>query len=329
MRATPWLTAVDRHIGLTQDTAQTERSRALLILFVMPLFFSTNIVFGRAAIDAVEPFTLAFLRWGFTTLILLPFVAITLKRDWPQIRKLGLRLLVMGFLGMWVCGALVYLALKYTSATNGTLIYTSSPVLIILIEWAFRGRAIGVREALGVTIAFVGVVVIVAKGSFARLLDLEFNPGDLIFVGTAISWAIYSVGLRTPALSGFQTFPLFALLAGAGALLLAPFALVETIWLQSFPHTVSAWTNITGIVLISSLLAFSAFQYGVKIVGSSLAGVFLYLLPVYGVTLAILFLGEDLAAYHGWGILLVLGGVVMATVPATVFKGKRPGRGAF
>lgn len=303
----------------TPNNASSERGRALAILFVMPLFFSSNIIFGRAAVAEVEPFTLAFLRWSFTALILAPFALPLLRGRWGEIRALSPLLAVMGFLGMWVCGALVYLALKYTSATNGTLIYTSSPVLIILIEWLFKGRHVGWREGLGVAIAFVGVVAIVVRGSLQNLLALQFNIGDMIFVATALSWAIYSVGLKSARLQVFGTLPLFMAIAASGAILLAPFAATEILWTGSFPTTGTAWFNIVGIVLLASLLAFSAFQYGVGVLGASLAGVFLYLLPVYGVSLAIIFLGEELFAFHLWGIALVLGGVVLATLPASLF----------
>ena len=283
---------------------------------IMPLFFSSNIIFGRAAVEYVEPFTLAFLRWFLTALILLPFVRTEIQNNRQSIVQLKWPLMVMGLLGMWICGALVYLALKYTTATNGTLIYTSSPVLIILIELLFKGRKVGWREGLGITLAFIGVVTIVAKGLFANLLNLQFNAGDIILVVTALSWAIYSVGLKSDRYKSFSTLGLFFLIAASGAVLLLPFAVVEMLYFKDFPTSSAAWGNIAGIVVISSLLAFSTFQFGVKTLGPSLAGIFLYLLPIYGVSLAILFLGEELANYHFWGVLLVLGGVVMATIPA-------------
>ena len=171
------------------------------------------------------------------------------------------------------------------------------------------------REALGIGLAFAGVVAIVVRGSLETLFSLSFNLGDLIFVVTAISWAIYSFVLRSERFQALPTFPLFALIAASGALILAPFALIEALAASKFPADAMIWANITGIVFLSSLIAFSFFNYGVRIVGSSTAGVFLYLLPVYGVTLAILLLGEELYAFHVWGIVLVLSGVVLATYP--------------
>jgi drug/metabolite transporter (DMT)-like permease len=43
------------------------------------------------------------------------------------------------------------------------------------------------------------------------------------------------------------------------------------------------------------------------------AGLFVHLMPVYGVILAWLFLGEGLAAFHVVGIALILGGIVLTS----------------
>ena len=285
----------------------------MALLWVMPLCFSSNIIFGRAAVSEVEPFTLALLRWSLASLLILPFVWRDLAQLRNQLRSLALPLLVMGFFGMWVCGALVYLALKYTTATNGTLIYTSSPVMIIVLDWLLKGRPIRLAEAMGTLIALSGVVLIVVQASWTVLTSLQFNAGDLLFVAAALSWALYSVGIKRDSFDAIPTFSLFFAIAAAGSLLLLPFALVEIWFVAPLPVTSTAWANIIGIVVFASLLAFSLNQIGIRTVGAATTGVFLYLLPIYGVGLAILFLGEELAAYHLAGMALVLGGVVLAT----------------
>lgn len=294
--------------------------KTYVILAFMPLFFSTNIVFGRVAVTSVEPWTLAFIRWFSCTLILMPFVAPSIVQHFEILRKQWKRLALLGFLGMWICGALVYLALKYTSATNGTLIYTSSPVLIIFLEWIFRGRKVGLREFLGITIAMLGVLIIIFRGSLDSLVALDFNTGDLLFVLSAISWSIYSVILKSAGLDELPTITLFAVIAFMGAVTLAPFTIVEIVVQDAFPTNWSSWVNIAGIVLFASLIAFSAFQHGVKVAGAPIAGIFMYLLPVYGVGMAVIFLGEELEFYHLTGILTVSGGVMIATLPTSLLS---------
>lgn len=295
---------------------------AVLVMLVTPLFFSTNLIFGRGVVDEVAPFTLAFLRWAAVAVALSPFL---FRERGVAADVLGANralVVLLGFLGMWICGALVYLALDLTTATNGTLIYTTSPVIILLIEAIFRGRRIGRREAIGSAVAFLGVAVIVLRGDIEALLTLDVNAGDLLFVGSAIAWAVYSILYRSPRLASLSNLALFSAVAAAGALTLLPFALAEYMFGQPMPATASAWGSIAGIVVFASLLAFSGFQYGVRQLGPAAAGVFMYLLPPYGVFLAVAFLGETFHPFHAAGIALVMGGIVLATAPRGLFRQK-------
>lgn len=301
-------------------------------LIISPLFFSTNVVFGRAAND-ISPFLLAFIRWSATAGILL----LVCRQQLPQMVKIARQqwrlLLALGFLGMFICGGVVYLALHSTTATNGTLIYTIPPVVIVLIERIWRGRELKWRESTGILLAITGVVVIVARGSLAVLAGLAFNPGDLLFVLAAASWALYSVILKSRVFSDLGTLPLFALTASAGAVVLMPFAAWETATNfanggNGLPQTLHHWTLISGIIFLASLIAFSTFQHGVRILGASIAGIFLYLLPPFGITFAWVFLGETIQPFHLAGISLILSGVILATFPAGLLTNRAPKTGA-
>ena len=291
-------------------------------MLIAPACFSSNLIFGRDVIEDVAPFTLAFLRWLLVALCLLPFVLAERTKIASVLAARGWLVLGLGFLGMWICGGMVYYALARTSATNGTLIYTTSPVMILLIEGLVRGRAIGLREAAGAAVAFCGIVVIVLRGDAGALLALRFNAGDLLFVAAALSWSVYSVALRSPAFAGVSNLSLLAVLAAAGAALLLPVAAWEFATGEPMPQTFAAWRGIAGIVLFASLLAFLGFQFGIRRLGATTASVFMYLMPPYGVLLAVVFLGERLEAFHLAGIALVMGGVILATFPAGWLRGR-------
>jgi drug/metabolite transporter (DMT)-like permease len=302
------------------QSTPNERTRAYLVLCVMPLFFSSNLIIGRGAITTVEPFTLAFLRWTLAALLLLPFAWSGLRSHGGQLASQWRMLVVQGFLGMWICGAIVYLGLKFTTATNGTLIYTSSPVLILLLEQIFRGRTISAREAIGIVLALSGVLTIVVKGSLDVLLGLSFNIGDLLFAGAALSWALYSVLLKNEKNVQIPSNAVFAATAAMGAVTLAPFMLAEVAYTGHFPTELNAWFSIIGIVVSASILAFSTFQYGIKVLGPSVTGLFMYLLPPYGVFMAIMFLGESFQPFHAAGSALVMTGLILATAPSRYLK---------
>lgn len=288
---------------------------AYVVLVLTPLFFSSNLVFGRATVSEVAPFTLAFLRWGLCAVILLPFVVGARSEALTLVKQVPLLIVALGLFGMGISGAGPYYALQFTTATNATLIYTTSPIMIILLERLFLGRPIRWREAAGVFMAFVGVAVILFEGRLENLLAVSVNPGDALVLLAALSWAAYSILFRDSRLSVLPIMALFGLVCLAGAIILAPFALAEFWSGARMPVTTAAWQGIAGIVVFSSLLAFSGFQHGLRTFGPSVTGISLYLLPVYGVFLAVLLLGERLEAHHLAGIVLVLLGVVLATYP--------------
>lgn len=298
----------------------SQRRNAILLLCLMPLFFSSNIVFGRATVPTVEPWTLAFLRWGLAFLILLPFYGHSIAGHRTVFLKHWKLLTFLGFLGMWICGAIVYLALRHTTATNGTLIYTTSPIMILLLEWYFRGRKISVREVFGVGFAVVGVFVIVSQGSLEVLSRFRFNIGDLLFLISAFSFAVYSVLLKRSEFDEIPTVTLFSVVCLAGALTLAPFSIAEILVTEQFPDNRMQWINIAGIVIVSSVFAFLSYQYGVKIVGPAITGLFMYLMPAFGVGMAVVFLGERLEPFHIVGSVLIILGLVLATLPANLIK---------
>ncbi|WP_436641531.1 DMT family transporter [Microbaculum sp. FT89] len=291
----------------------SEQTRAYVILAFMPLFFSSNLVLGRAALDFVEPWTQAFWRWGLASVILLPFAWAGIRRNADALLAQWRLIALLGFLGMVVCGGFVYLALRHTTATNATLIYTTSPVFVLVLEVLFRGQRVSLRQIAGIVLAFVGVVVIVMHGELKRLLGLSLNPGDLGIAFAAFAWAIYSVLLRRPSLQGFPTTVLFDVIALSGAVLLIPFMAWETVAVAPVPLEAAAWISLIGLAIFSSVLPFLSYQYGVKVVGPSITSAFLYLLPVYGVLMAVTFLGEEFHTYHAVGFVLVTAGVILAT----------------
>ena len=286
---------------------------ALLVL--MPLFFASNLIIGRASTELVEPWTLAFWRWALAALILLPFAWSGIAGNWSQFRAVTREIIVLGLLGMLICGGFVYVSLHATTATNATLLYTASTLFIVLFDaFYFRNPLTPVRIA-GLVIGFLGIATIVLHGEPERLITLNLNWGDLGIAFCALSWAVYSVMLKAESLRRLPTLPLFSLIAIAGALTLFPPMLYEAVVLGAVPSGGRAWLSILALAIVPSVLAYGIYQIGIKAVGPSVTGVFLYLIPVYGVVLAALLLGESFHPYHAAGLLLVVAGVVLATDP--------------
>lgn len=291
---------------------QRERRIALLLLFIAPIFFTGNMLMARATHELIPPIGLAFWRWTVTLALLLPFTAGVLWRERAALRREWLDILLLGALGMGVCGAFVYIGADTTTATNIGLIYAASPILIVLIaRFAYEER-LSTRQMLGVPLCLGGVLVIICRGDLDVLLNLRFTPGDLWIVASTVSWSVYSVLLRhRPTTLPPQTR--LAAVSFGGLVVLLPFWIGETLGGQPMPLT---WVTVAAVLflaLVASLAAYQSYARIQRTLGAGPTSLLMYLAPVYNGVLAWLLLDEQLALYHLAGAALVLPGIYLAT----------------
>ena len=283
------------------------------LLLLAPLLMASNPVLGRVAVETVPPVALAFWRWTLSFAILLPWTWRSLRRHRPYLRAHLWTLLLLGALGMGISGAVVYIGLQHTTATNASIIYAFSPVLILIIAAAWDRTAITPRQALGVLIAIAGVVTIISRGQWQAIAAIQFNIGDLCILAGAVSWAVYSVVIRHVS-GAMPTFTLFAAIILAGMIVLLPFYLLETVLGAPAAFDRRTVVSVAAVALIASVFAFSAFQKGIAVLGPARAGAFMYLMPAYGAGLAVLFLGETFHLFHAAGLAFILLGVTLASL---------------
>ena len=98
---------------------------------------ASNLVVARGGVEFVPPISLAFWRWTVVFLILLPFTYVTLKNNFHIIKKEYKKLFFLGLMGCGVCSIFPYKAGETTTIVNMGIIYTSSPIFIILISCLF------------------------------------------------------------------------------------------------------------------------------------------------------------------------------------------------
>ena len=109
----------------------------ILLLFIQPIFMASNLIVARGGVEYVPPISLAFWRWAVVFLILLPFTFLSLKKNFKIIKNEYKKLFFLGAMGCGVCGAFPFLAGETTTVANMGIIYTSSPIFIILISGIF------------------------------------------------------------------------------------------------------------------------------------------------------------------------------------------------
>lgn len=288
------------------------RAAALGLLALANLFWAGNWVIGRLLRGAFDPATLNFLRWTVAALALAPFALPAALKARGAIRRHAGVLLLLAFTGVALFQFLVYLGLRSTSTINAVLLNSSMPVFMLMVSWLLERERGTPRQVLGMLISLAGILVILSQGELARLLSLEVHAGDAWILLAMPVWGLYSVLLkRRPAALGGVAF-LFVI-SVAGALMLAPFALLEA--LRTPPHWPGAApaAGVAYVGLFASVAAFICWNRGVAAVGANTAGFTLHLLPAFGTVLAMAFAGESFHPYHAAGIATILAGVIVAT----------------
>ena len=158
------------NVELTALSPAARLRLAQLLIVITPAIWSTNYIVARAAPGVIEPHLLAFLRWLIAFLLMLPLAWSELRSQWPDWRKEWKDLLLLGALGMWICGAFVYIGGETTEAINIGLIYAIAPVLIAVISARLFADRLRGWQIVGLIMAVTGVVFIISRGSLQKLL---------------------------------------------------------------------------------------------------------------------------------------------------------------
>jgi len=272
---------------------------------------ASNLVVARGGVEYVPPISLAFWRWTLVFLILLFFTYPSLKKNYKVIKKEYKKLFFLGAMGCGVCGAFPFLAGQTTTVTNMGIIYTSSPIFIILISSIFFNEKINLTKIIGLIACLVGVFAIIIKGNFLLLINLNFTIGDLWMLAAAIGWALYSIYLFywKTKLEIFQRFTLIALF---GALSLLPFYIGEEIFYERTMFNIEFFIWVIFAAISPGIIAFTLYTVAQKKLGASLTGFTLYVFTIYGAIYGYFLFDERLENYHLIGTILVFIGVYLA-----------------
>ena len=272
---------------------------------------ATNIIVARGGVEYVPPISLAFWRWLTVFLILLPFFYSEILSNKKFINKEFWKLFFLGSMGCGVCGAFPFIAGMSTTMANMGIIYTSSPVFIIILSVMFFKDKINFSRILGLVLCLIGVLAIISKGNLDLLINFKFTSGDLWMIGAAMGWAIYSIYLINWK-SKFSLMARFTLIAMFGALSLFPFYILEEVFYfnTSFNNNFIFWVLFAAIS--PGIIAFTLYTKVQKYLGASLTGFTLYIFSIYSAIYGIILFDEALLNFHYFGAAFVFAGVYLA-----------------
>lgn len=293
------------------EKASQRRRLALFFLLLTPALWATNYIVGRRAAGVVEPHLLAAMRWTVAFAVMLPLALPSLLRLWPQWRREWPDFFVLGAIGVWICGAFVYIGAQTTSALNIGLIYALSPVLLALLSPRLFNEPLGRVQGLGVWLAIAGTMFILSRGSMHTVLTLDFTVGDLWILTAVLGWTTYSVLLRKRR-TVLEPFARLAATTAAGLIVIAPFTLAEAL-IKGLPDpSIQVAGMVLALALLPGIGAYFCYAYMLRELGPARAGLAICLGPLYGALMGWAFLGEVPDWFHAVGAALILPGIYLA-----------------
>ena len=285
------------------------------LLTTVMLLWGSNVIIGRYIAGDWSPFALSVWRWGLALVLVLPFTLMPAWRHRAVIRHHWRLLLILGVLGVGLFNTMLYVALNYTTAINVALINSTTPIAILLLSRLLIGARMSPRVVAGVVLGLIGAALIITRGDPLSVLSLGFNIGDVIQSVAVVCWALYSVLLqRHPMRLPPLTLQLALIAVGLPVVILI-FLVMPTIG-TAMPRHGWDWTLIVYLAVAVSLGSTLLWYLSVKSVGARVAGFFNYLTPPIVAVLSMVFLDEHLRPFHAVGFVLILGGILLATLSA-------------
>lgn len=289
-----------------------DRVSPYLLLVLAASFWGGNFNIARAFNLEIPPMGLSFWRWAVAGLILLPFVWRPMRQQWPACKQHFPLVFALGILGVAGFNTLVYLGLQTTTATNGVLMQSVNPIFIIILSSLLLGEFASKRQWLGIFISLLGVLAILIQGQLANLLKLDFHAGDLIILLAVLDWSLYTVLLRKLP-NELKGLPILGYTIAIGVLGILPLYLYEAFMTsRSMPVNWISISSVLYVAIFPSVLSYLFWNHGTQRIGANRAGQFAHVVPISGIIIAVLLLGEQLHLYHLLGISLVALGIVLA-----------------
>ncbi|SDR04285.1 DMT family transporter [Virgibacillus salinus] len=281
-------------------------------LLLVPLFWGGAFVAAEHIITEIPPVTAAAFRFGSAGILLLVFVLARKKLDFTAIKKQWLSILLMAITGIFGYNFFFFTALDITSAINGSLIVATTPVLLTFGAVLFLGEVWNKQLGFGLILSLLGVVVVISKGSIETLLNLEFNSGDLLFIGGLICWVSHGL-LGKVAMRDVSPVVTTTLTTLIGSIFLAIFSIPEKGWDNIFSMSTQGWGEMLFMIICSSVVGFLLWNHGIKQIGASKASIYMNLVPINTALLAVWLYASQITWPQIIGMIMVITGVYFVT----------------
>jgi drug/metabolite transporter (DMT)-like permease len=290
------------------------RKKAIISLILATLIWASTYSVVKIGLENISPFTLALIRGILATTILLIFCIIKglLKEIFNFIKIHFWVALLLGLLGMFLIQSFQNFGLKYSSSIMGGILINVSPIFILFLSVAFLKESANRNKILGIILGFAGIIIMTLMGGdFSNFSVQNTFSGNMMLLGVALSWAIYSI-ITKKFLNDFQPLTITFISYLVGTIFFIPITLMSSDISELYTYSVTSWIIILYLGIFGSAAAYFLWNYGVKYIEVSRASIFQYLSPSIAILIGFLFLNEKIDFFDILGIIFIFSGIYIA-----------------
>lgn len=289
----------------------TTKTKAHIALFATNIFFALNFTTVKYLINGgfIKPFGLNLIRVGVTAFLLWVLYLFNPHKSFIKKKDYG-RFLLCAVTGVAINQLAFIKGLSLTYSIHASLLLLITPILITFIAaWVLKERLTN-NKLLGLALGIAGaMVLILAK-------DRSGNPGnvflgDLLIIVNAVFYTFYFV-LVKPLMLDYNPVAVLRNVFTVGFFIILPFCWTEFAQITWSTYGAKEYANLALIAIPGTFCAYLFNIYGIKNLGASTAGNYIYTQPFFAAALAIGFLGEELSAYKILAGVLIFTGVFLA-----------------
>ena len=276
-------------------------SKQILLALIVPITWGLGFTLAKIGMEQFPALLIMTIRFGIAGLILVCFT----KPPWGHMREI----FVVALIGSTIQYGLTYNGLKGIDAsTAAILVQLEGPILAIMGAFLLKEK-LGITRALGMGLAFIGVLIITGEPR----LDGHLDSVILLIAGSAV-WAVAQIMIsRLKGLSGITILAWVAIMA-TPQMFVASLLIEDGQWLAITTASFIDWSIILYLALIMTVLGYSVWYHLLSSVDVSKVSPFLMLLPITSIIAGIVLLDEKLTSSMILGGLLIMSGVASTLI---------------
>lgn len=275
------------------------------LLLLLMVIWAGSFPFIKFGLIELTPVNLAFWRFLVATPILFVYTSVKYKSKMLDFNcKEWLMLIFLGFTGVSLLYTVQFVALKYTTAINGSILINVSAIFIAILSFLLLNEEINAKKAFGITIGFIGIAIVISNGKI-QFFESSTLIGDLLMLLDGLIWAGYTiVGKRLIEKKNVEIVTSWAFLFGT--LTIIPFLAIDRF---KVPEQTITWASILYMGLLCSIFGYLVWYFALEREEATNVAVYIYLIPLFTAVIAYFTLNEILTIFKAIGGFLTILGV--------------------